>query len=202
MKLLKAMAIAFSIYSKIPVPQFEWKEEDMEYMMCFFPWIGGVIGLFFFGWAVLCEKFAVGNVCYALIGAAIPLMISGGFHVDGYMDTMDAFHSYQSREKKLEILKDSHIGAFAAAMNGVDAIVFTAGLGENHVIVRQRVCESLKYLGVTPDINLNEKMTRGNEGKITTENSTVDVYVIPTNEELVIARDTRSILEAMQYANL
>ena len=113
MKLLKAMAIAFSIYSKIPVPQFEWKEEDMEYMMCFFPWIGGVIGLFFFGWAVLCEKFAVGNVCYALIGAAIPLMISGGFHVDGYMDTMDAFHSYQSREKKLEILKDSHIGAFA-----------------------------------------------------------------------------------------
>ena len=95
-----------------------------------------------------------------------------------------------------------YIGAFAAAMNGVDAIVFTAGLGENHVIVRQRVCESLKYLGVTPDINLNEKMTRGNEGKITTENSTVDVYVIPTNEELVIARDTRSILEAMQYANL
>ena len=116
MKLLKAMAIAFSIYSKIPMPQFEWKEEDMEYMMCFFPWIGGVIGLFFYGWAVLCEKFAVGNVCYALIAAAIPLMISGGFHVDGYMDTMDAFHSYQSREKKLEILKDSHIGAFAAIM--------------------------------------------------------------------------------------
>ena len=113
MKLLKAMVIAFSIYSKIPVPQFEWKEEDMEYMMCFFPWIGGVIGLFFYGWTVLCEKLAIGNVCYALIGAAIPLMISGGFHVDGYMDTMDAFHSYQSREKKLEILKDSHIGAFA-----------------------------------------------------------------------------------------
>ena len=86
-----------------------------------------------------------------------------------------------------------YIGAFAAAMNGVDAIVFTAGLGENHVIVRQRVCESLKYLGVTPDINLNEKMTRGNEGKITTENSTVDVYVIPTNEELVIARDVERL---------
>lgn len=79
MKLLKAMVIAFSIYSKIPVPQFEWKEEDMEYMMCFFPWIGGVIGLFFYGWTVLCEKLAIGNVCYALIAAAIPLMISGGF---------------------------------------------------------------------------------------------------------------------------
>ena len=132
MKLLKAMAIAFSIYSKIPVPQFEWKEEDMEYMMCFFPWIGGVIGLFFFGWAVLCEKFAVGNVCYALIGAAIPLMISGGFHVDGYMDTMDAFHSYQSREKKLEILKDSHIGAFAAIMLALYYMIDIAAISEIH----------------------------------------------------------------------
>ena len=131
MKLLKAMAIAFSIYSKIPVPQFEWKEEDMEYMMCFFPWIGGVIGMFFFGWAVLCEKFAVGNVCYALIGAAIPLMISGGFHVDGYMDTMDAFHSYQSREKKLEILKDSDIAAISEihtqkAVSALAAVFFLA----------------------------------------------------------------------------
>ena len=132
MKLLKAMAIAFSIYSKIPVPQFEWKEEDMEYMMCFFPWIGGVIGMFFFGWAVLCEKFAVGNVCYALIGAAIPLMISGGFHVDGYMDTMDAFHSYQSREKKLEILKDSHIGAFAAIMLALYYMIDIAAISEIH----------------------------------------------------------------------
>ena len=130
MKLLKAMAIAFSIYSKIPVPQFEWKEEDMEYMMCFFPWIGGVIGLFFFGWAVLCEKFAVGNVCYALIGAAIPLIISGGFHVDGYMDTMDAFHSYQSREKKLEILKDSHIGAFAVIMLAAYGLIYLGAFSE------------------------------------------------------------------------
>ena len=105
--------------------------------MCFFPWIGGVIGLFFFGWAVLCEKFAVGNVCYALIGAAIPLMISGGFHVDGYMDTMDAFHSYQSREKKLEILKDSHIGAFAAIMLALYYMIDIAAISEIHT---QRQC--------------------------------------------------------------
>lgn len=132
MKILKAMVIAFSIYSKIPVPQFEWKEEDMEYMMCFFPWIGGVIGLAFFGWAVLCEKFAVGTLCYALIAAAIPLIISGGFHVDGYMDTMDALHSYQSREKKLEILKDSHIGAFAAIMLVLYYLIDIAAISESH----------------------------------------------------------------------
>lgn len=132
MKILKAMVIAFSIYSKIPVPQFEWKEEDMEYMMCFFPWIGGVIGLAFYGWAVLCEKFAVGTLCYALIVAAIPLIISGGFHVDGYMDTMDALHSYQSREKKLEILKDSHIGAFAAIMLVLYYLIDIAAISEIH----------------------------------------------------------------------
>lgn len=132
MKILKAMVIAFSIYSKIPAPQFEWKEEDMEYMMCFFPWIGGVIGLAFFGWAVLCEKFAVGTLCYALIAAAIPLIISGGFHVDGYMDTMDALHSYQSREKKLEILKDSHIGAFAAIMLVLYYLIDIAAISEIH----------------------------------------------------------------------
>ena len=132
MKLLKAMIISFSIYSKIPVPQFEWKEEDMEYMMCFFPWTGGVIGILFYGWACLCQKYTVGNLCYALIAAAIPLIVSGGFHVDGYMDTMDAFHSYQSRERKLEILKDSHIGAFAAIMLVLYYMIDIAAISELH----------------------------------------------------------------------
>lgn len=130
MKLFKSMIIAFSIYSKIPVPQFAWEEEDMEYMMCFFPWIGGVIGLVFYGWLALCEKAQIGALCRACVAAAIPLIISGGFHVDGYMDTMDAFHSYQNREKKLEILKDSHIGAFAAIMLMLYYLIDLAALSE------------------------------------------------------------------------
>ena len=130
MKLFKSMIIAFSIYSKIPVPQFAWKEEDMEYMMCFFPWIGGVIGLVFYGWLALCENIQIGALCRACVAAAIPLIISGGFHVDGYMDTMDAFHSYQNREKKLEILKDSHIGAFAAIMLMLYYLIDLAALSE------------------------------------------------------------------------
>ena len=130
MKLLKSMIIAFSIYSKIPVPQFAWEEEDMEYMMCFFPWIGGVIGLVFYGWLALCEKVQIGALCRACVAAAIPLIISGGFHVDGYMDMMDAFHSYQNREKKLEILKDSHIGAFAAIMLMLYYLIDLAALSE------------------------------------------------------------------------
>lgn len=130
MKILKGICIAFSIYSKIPMPQFAWEEEDMEYMMCFFPWIGAVIGVVFVLWHALCERCGIGTLCGSFIAAAIPLAISGGFHVDGYMDTMDAFHSYQSKEKKLEILKDSHIGAFAVIMVILYYLIDIAALSE------------------------------------------------------------------------
>ena len=130
MHILKSCVIAFSIYSRIPVPQFEWKEEDMKYMLCFFPWIGAVIGGCIYLWSCLRGIFAVGDICYTLIGAAIPLIITGGFHVDGFMDTMGAFHSYQSKEKKLEILKDSHIGAFAVIMLGVYGLLYLGAFSE------------------------------------------------------------------------
>ena len=130
MHILKSFVIAFSIYSKIPVPQFEWKEEDMKYMLCFFPWIGAVIGGGVYLWSCLCGIFDVGEICHTLIGAAVPLVITGGFHVDGFMDTMDAFHSYRPREKKLEILKDSHIGAFAVIMLVVYGIIYIGAFSE------------------------------------------------------------------------
>ena len=130
MHILKSFIIAFSIYSKIPVPQFEWKEEDMKYMLCFFPWIGAVIGGCVYFWNHLCGIFNVGAMCHILIGVAIPLMITGGFHVDGFMDTMDAFHSYQPKEKKLEILKDSHIGAFAVIMLVLYGMVYMGAFSE------------------------------------------------------------------------
>lgn len=130
MNLIKSFFIAFSIYSKIPVPQFEWKEEDMKYMLCFFPWIGVVIGGVIFLWNVLCRNYGIGGMCYTLVGAAIPLLVSGGIHVDGFMDTMDAFHSYQPREKKLEILKDSHIGAFAVIMLVTYGLLYLGAFSE------------------------------------------------------------------------
>ncbi|MGN0349316.1 MAG: adenosylcobinamide-GDP ribazoletransferase [Roseburia sp.] len=130
MHILKSLVIAFSIYSGIPVPQFEWKEEDMRYMLCFFPWIGAVIGGCLSLWSYVCSIVQIGELCYCVIGAAIPLMITGGFHVDGFMDTMDAFHSYASKEKKLEILKDSHIGAFAVIMLVLYGLIYLGALSE------------------------------------------------------------------------
>ena len=89
------------------------------------------------------------------------------------------------------------IGSYVAAMNGVDAIVFTGGIGENTIDLRADVCNNLAYLGVELDAEANEIMRRGKEGEISTANSKVKVYVLPTNEELVIARDTKAIVEAM-----
>lgn len=101
-----------------------------------------------------------------------------------------AFNMYEYRLRK-------YIGSYAAAMNGVDVIVFTAGVGENSVVLRQRVLEQLTYLGVEVDEELN-KIRSGEPRRISSTNSKVEVLVIPTNEELVIARDTHRIVEAAQ----
>ena len=86
-----------------------------------------------------------------------------------------------------------YIGAYAASMNGVDAIAFTAGIGENTEIVREKVLEYLGYLGITLDKEANKK--RGEDNLISTSDSKVKVCVIPTNEELAIARETVAIVK-------
>lgn len=111
--ILKSFAVAFSMYSKIPMPRFQWASRDMEYHLCFFPLVGAVIGVIEFLWIYLCRKINASVPFTNICAVAIPLLVTGGFHVDGFMDTMDAVHSYQDREKKLEILKDPHIGAFS-----------------------------------------------------------------------------------------
>lgn len=103
-----------------------------------------------------------------------------------------AFDIYEYRIRK-------YIGAYAVALDGVDAIVFTAGIGENSPLLRQRVCEGLGFLGVTIDPEKNN--SRGKEVNITGEDSKVKVLVIPTNEELVIARDTLEIVSAVNSGN-
>ncbi len=89
------------------------------------------------------------------------------------------------------------IGAYVAAMDGVDAIVFAGGLGENTVDLRSNVCNNLSYLGVEIDEAQNEVLRKGKEGELSTANSKVKVFVIPTEEELMIARDTKAIVEAL-----
>lgn len=86
-----------------------------------------------------------------------------------------------------------YIGAYAAALCGVDAIVFTAGIGENDRKIRARILEGLEYLGVDMDLDYNKTCPRGEEVEITKAGSRVKVFVIPTDEEMVIAKDTAKL---------
>lgn len=72
MRIIKSIIVAFSMYSRIPMPQFAWKDEDMKYMLCFFPWVGAVTGFCLFLWGVLSGKLLIGQTAYILIATAIP----------------------------------------------------------------------------------------------------------------------------------
>ncbi len=113
MRLIRSFLIAFSTYSRIPVPQVEWTEENRRYAMCFFPLVGAVLGLMMWGWLALCDALRIGDLLRGTVAALLPLLVTGGIHMDGYMDVTDALASWQPKEKRLEILKDSHAGAFA-----------------------------------------------------------------------------------------
>ena len=94
-----------------------------------------------------------------------------------------------------------YIGAYVAAMNGADAVVFTGGVGENSSEVRARICSGLQWIGIELDEELNRLHTGGREGVISQEGSRLAVYVIPTDEELLIARDTvRCVLKERQHS--
>ena len=105
--------------------------------------------------------------------------------------------NYEKAKLSIDILKHQikkYIGGYAAVMNGVDAIVFTAGIGENSPILRKLICEDMEYLGIELDEELNKKAFRQSDNvRITKDGSKTAVYVIPTNEELVIARDTAAL---------
>ena len=128
---------------------------------------------------------------------------SGVFGLSGEIssDFRDLTDAMNAGDKKAKIAMDvfsyrvaKYIGSYAAAMNGVDDIVFTAGIGENDDYVREEVCKYLGYLGVDFDSEVNKGL-RGKEAELTKEGSKVKVFVIPTNEELAIARETLALVK-------
>lgn len=126
----KGFVTAFSTYSRIPMPVISWEQENLRYALCFFPWVGAVVGVGIWCFWVAARKLELGVVCTSLMGAAIPLFITGGFHLDGFMDAMDAFCSCGERERKLEILKDAHIGAFSVIMTLLCGMVYVSAFSE------------------------------------------------------------------------
>lgn len=126
MKLLRSLCMAFLMYSKIPVPRVEWREENMAYAMCFFPLVGVIEGALLVLWYLLCLHLGIGSLLFSAVAVLLPVAVNGGIHLDGFCDCCDALASHQSRERMLEIMKDSASGAFAVISCGAYLILFTA----------------------------------------------------------------------------
>lgn len=127
--LFGSLAIACSMYSRIPMPQVEWTKERMKFALCFFPLVGVVVGALGYGafyllWGLGFPVFARAAV------VVIPVAVTGGIHLDGYLDVMDALASHGERERKLEILKDPHTGAFAIIWGIVYFVAYGAAIWE------------------------------------------------------------------------
>ena len=110
-------------------------------------------------------------------------------------ELLDEAHEHNDRRAWLAIdlfcyRARKYIGAYLAALGGADALVFTGGIGENSAEIRRRICEGLEWLGLEIDADRNAAMLSGREGPISREDSRLGAYVIPTDEELLIARDT------------
>ena len=124
---------------------------------------------------------------------------SGMLGLCGFSDNRDVENAYLAGDEDAKVATDVYIhtllrfiGGYIAVLGGVDAIAFTAGVGENSAIIRKMVCERLSYLGIQINDEANNK--RGETIEISTPSSKVKVFVVPTNEELVIAQDTVNLI--------
>ena len=123
---MKSVIIAFAMYSKLPMPRVDWEKKALSWALCWFPLVGLFIGAALWLWLALAHWLGFGDIFTAAFALLLPIALSGGIHLDGFCDTCDALSSHQSREKKLEILKDSHTGAFAIICCGLYLLVFFA----------------------------------------------------------------------------
>ena len=112
--MIKSFCSAFLMYSKIPMPKVEWKEENRKYAFCFFPLIGAVIGALIILWFKICCALNINNLVFAAVTVCIPVLVTGGIHLDGFCDVNDALASGREKDKMLEIMSDPRVGSFAA----------------------------------------------------------------------------------------
>ena len=124
--MLRSLWIALAMYSRLPAPRVDWDQKSLSWAMCFFPVVGLFIALLLGAWLQLCLLLGLGTFLRAAGALVLPIAASGAIHLDGFCDTSDALGSHQSREKKLEILKDSLTGAFTIICCGLYLVFFFA----------------------------------------------------------------------------
>ncbi|MBQ4464371.1 MAG: adenosylcobinamide-GDP ribazoletransferase [Oscillospiraceae bacterium] len=111
--MLYSLIAVFQMYSRIPMPQIPWEERSRRYALCFFPLVGAVIGGMLCGWYWVCEVLSLPSAVFSVIAVCIPVLVTGGIHLDGFCDVEDARASFAEKTRKLEIMSDPHIGSFA-----------------------------------------------------------------------------------------
>ena len=114
MSVLRSVFAAFAMFSAFPAPKAEWNRENLRWMLCAFPLVGAAVGLLCWGWAALAGYLRFPALLRGAGLTLIPVLSTGGVHLDGCADTWDALASCAPPEKKREILADPHLGAFAA----------------------------------------------------------------------------------------
>ena len=146
MNALRSFVMAFSTFSRIPMPKIDWRPECMRYMMCFFPLIGIVLGLLAWVWGLVCEGLSLGSLLFGAGLVAIPLLVTGGIHLDGFSDVVDAQSSHTEPARKREILKDPHTGAFAGMAVAAYLIVYFACAASPEPTLQLFVCLGCIYV--------------------------------------------------------
>lgn len=135
MNFINTILVAFTMFSALPVPLVPWEENNTKYMLLGFPLVGIALGISFCVLCFIFEFLGFSNIFTALLLSVFPLVFTGGLHMDGYCDTIDARSSYQDIEKKLSILSDPHIGAFGVIALVCYQIILVAILHELQITI-------------------------------------------------------------------
>lgn len=169
MIIFRSIGMAFAMFSAIPMPRLDWSEKNMRYMMCGFPVVGMLTGLLLWLFSLVCQALDFGSFVTAAGFTLIPVAVTGGIHMDGFCDTSDALASHAPCERKREILKDSHAGAFAIISLCAYFVLYFA------------VCAELDYSGMTVYIiALSHILSRCLSG--------LSVILFPSSSETGLAR--------------
>ena len=126
-KIINSCIASFAMFSRIPMPNCDWEKDNIRFMLIFMPVVGAVIGGISYLWACFGTYLPLGDILYTVILFLIPFVLTGGIHLDGYLDTTDALSSWKPKDQRVEILKDVHVGAFAV-IRGVVWFVFMLGV--------------------------------------------------------------------------
>lgn len=114
MAVLRSLVLALSTFTRLPMPRIGWEPENMRFMMAWLPFVGLVVGAFVALWCGIADAAGFNPVLKAAGVALVPVAVTGGYHLDGFADVVDAQSSHAEPERKRQIMKDPHIGAFAA----------------------------------------------------------------------------------------